>query len=128
MAVGEFPYIVALALVELGRGEEAIPALRIAEDKMPTRRRHVAVAARALLEGRVSDSVAAMQALLSPDFRDPEGRFYVARHIARHGEAGEALRQLEAIVADGFFCYPVLERDSWFDALRDNPAFTTLLR
>ena len=65
--------------------------------------------------------------MLSPDFRDPEGRFYVARMVARFGDADQALAQLEGIVADGFFCNPVLARDSWFDAVRTKPAFTRLL-
>jgi TolB-like protein len=127
LSVSAFPYIVAMALAELGRGEEALPALREVEEKMPTRRRHMAVGARALIEGRVADSVVAVRAMLSPDFRDPEGRFYVARHIARHGDADEALAQLERITVDGFSCYPMLARDPWLDALRGLPAFTALL-
>ena len=127
LSAAEFPYIVPMALIELGRGDDAMPALREVEHKIPTRRRHVVTAAIALLEGRIADSVAAMQAMLSPDFRDPEGRFYVARHVARYGDADVALTQLEGIVADGFFCYPVLARDSWFDALRKRSEFEALL-
>ena len=127
LAIGDFPYIVPMALMELGRGNEAVPVLRELEAKMPTRRRHMAVAARAFIEGRAADSVAAALGMLSPDFRDPEGRFYVARHIARCGDPDQALTQLEGIVADGFFCHPVFQRDSWFDALRAKPAFTRLL-
>jgi hypothetical protein len=40
--------------------------------------------------------------MLAPDFRDPEGRLYVARHVARYGDADQAMEQLDAIVADGF--------------------------
>ena len=127
LPVAEFPYIVALALVEFGRGDEALAPLREVEARMPTRRRHVAVAARALIEGRTAESVSEMKAMLSPDFRDPEGRFYVARHVARYGDADEALTQLEGVVADGFLCYPVFERDRWLDALRPKPRFTELL-
>jgi TolB-like protein len=127
VSVAEFPYIVALALIELGRGDEAMPVLRQLEHKIPTRRRHVVTAAIALLEGRVADSVSAIQGMLSPDFRDPEGRLYVARHVARYGDAEQALAQLEGIVADGFSCYPTLARDPWFDTLRNRPAFEALL-
>ena len=127
LPVAEFPYIVALALVEFGRGDEVLAPLREVEARMPTRRRHVAVAARALIEGRTAESVSQMKAMLSPDFRDPEGRFYVARHVARYGDADEALAQLEGVVADGFSCYPVFERDPWLDALRPKPGFTELL-
>ena len=55
LPVAEFPYIVALALVEFGRGDEALAPLREVEARMPTRRRHVAVAVRALIEGRTAE-------------------------------------------------------------------------
>ena len=115
-----------LALLVQKDGDEALPALREVEARMPTRRRHVAVAARALIEGRTAESVNEMKAMLSPDFRDPEGRFYVARHVARHGDADDALEQLEGVVADGFSCYPALERDPWLDPLRPKPRFAEL--
>lgn len=67
LSPADFPYIVPVAMMELGRGGEAIPVLREVEQKMPTRRRHAVTATLALLEGRTADSVAAMQAMLSPD-------------------------------------------------------------
>ncbi len=127
LSVVEFPYIVPAALIALGRGEEALPGLCEMEQKMPERRRHLASALRLSIEGRLSESVEEIQRMLSPDFRDPEGRFYVARHVAKHGDAHRALELLEGVVADGFFCHPVLERDAWFDALRGAPAFVRLL-
>ena len=127
LPIADFPYIVALALAEFGRGDEALPALREVEARMPTRRRHVAVAARALIEGRTAESVNEMKAMLSPNFRDPEGRFYIARHVARYGDADDALGQLEGVVADGFSCYPALDRDPWLDPLRSKPRFAELL-
>jgi len=127
LSVVDFPYIVPAALIALGRGGEALPGLREAEKKMPERRRHLAVALRLLIDGRVAESVEEIQHMLSPDFRDPEGRFYVARHVAKYGEAGRALEQMEGVVADGFTCYPVLQHDAWFDSLRGTPAFVRLL-
>jgi hypothetical protein len=62
------------------------------------------------------------------DFRDPEGLFYLARHLARLGEAGPALDLLERVVVSGYGCYPTMSRDPWLDSLRNTPAFTTLLR
>jgi DNA-binding winged helix-turn-helix (wHTH) protein len=126
LPIADFPYIVPMALMELGRGEDALLALRELEPRMP-RLRHMAVAARALLEGRPEDSVSEVLAMLSPDFRDPEGRFYVARHVARYGDGMQALAELERIVADGFFSYPAFNLGSWFDALRNEPAFARLL-
>jgi len=127
LSVIDFPYIVPAALIALDRGGEALPGLREAEKKMPERRRHLAVALRLLIDGRVAESVEEIQHMLSPDFRDPEGRFYVARHVAKYGDAGRALEQLEGVVADGFTCYPVLQHDAWFDSLRGTPAFVRLL-
>jgi hypothetical protein len=65
---------------------------------------------------------------VSSGFRDPEGRFYLARHLAHLGSVEPALALLQQVVADGFFCSPVMERDPWLDSLRKKPAFTTLLR
>ena len=47
--------------------------------------------------------------------------------MARYGNADDALAQLEGIVADGFFNYPVFARDAWFDALRNRPTFEALI-
>lgn len=127
LSIVEFPYIVPAALIALGRGEEALPGLREMEQKMPERRRHLACALRLMIEGRILESVEEIQRMLSPDFRDPEGRLYVARHVAKYGDAECALEQLEGIVADGFTCYPALEQDPWLDGLRAAPAFVRLL-
>jgi DNA-binding winged helix-turn-helix (wHTH) protein/tetratricopeptide (TPR) repeat protein len=126
--VVEFPYIVPLSLAELGRGDEALPVLRELEAKNQTRLRNFIVAARTLLEGDRAESVAAVIRVVSSGFRDPEGRFYLARHLAHLGSVEPALALLQQVVADGFFCYPVIERDPWLDSLRKKPAFTKLLR
>jgi len=75
-----------LALLVQKDGDEALPALREVEARMPTRR----------------------------------------RHVARYGDADDALEQLEGVVADGFSCYPALERDPWLDPLRPKPRFAEL--
>jgi len=124
----EFPYTGALSLAQLGRGDEALPTLRELEAKTQTRLRNFIVAARTLLEGDRAESVAAVIRVVSSGFRDPEGRFYLARHLAHLGSVEPALALLQQVVADGFFCSPVMERDPWLDSLRKKPAFTTLLR
>jgi TolB-like protein/tetratricopeptide (TPR) repeat protein len=126
--VVEFPYIVPLSLAELGRGAEALPVLRELEAKNQTRLRNFIVAARTLLEGDHAESVAAVIRVVSSGFRDPEGRFYLARHLAHLGSVEPALALLRLVVADGFFCFPLMERDPWLDALRKKPAFTKLLQ
>ena len=128
MSLAEFPYIGALSLAELGRGDEALPMLRELEVKTQTRLRNFIVAARTLLEDDHTESVAAVIRVVSSGFRDPEGRFYLARHLAHLGSVEPAMALLQQVVADGFFCSPVMERDPWLDSLRKKPAFTKLLR
>jgi TolB-like protein len=123
----EFPYLGALSLAELGRADEALPLLRELEVKVQTRIRGFIVAGRTLLEGDHAASVAAVIRVVSAGFKDPEGRFYLARHLAHLDSVEPALAVLQQVVADGFFCYPVMERDPWLDSLRKKPAFATLL-
>jgi hypothetical protein len=59
--------------------------------------------------------------------RDPEGRFYVARHLAYLGDRGGALELLDHVVKDGFFCLPALTRDPWLDSLRGTAEFASVL-
>lgn len=124
----EFPYIVAISLAELGRAREALSTLREVEPKIPTRLLDFILAARTLLEGHPGESIAAVKRVMSSDFRDPEGLFYLSRHLARLNETGAALDLFERVVAGGFFCFPAMARDPWLDSLRKKPAFTRLLR
>jgi DNA-binding winged helix-turn-helix (wHTH) protein/tetratricopeptide (TPR) repeat protein len=124
----EFPYIVPLAMAELGREGEAIAALRELEQKISTRVRELVIAARLLLEGNRAESLAAVSRFLAPTFRDPEGLFYGARHLAHLNEVNPAIEVLGRVVAGGFFCFPAMARDPWLAPLRKKPAFTKLLR
>ena len=121
-------YIVALALAELGRKEEALPALRELEPKTKTRLRDFIIAAIALLENDVAESVAAVNRVVASEFKDPEGLYYLVRHLAHLGEAGPALQLFERVVAGGYFCYPAMAKDPWLDSVRNEPAFIKLLR
>src|SRR4029077_854432 len=84
------------------------------------------VAARTLLEGQAAESIAAASRGAASDFRDPEGLFYLSRHLAHLKEARPALELLERVVAGGFFCFPIMARDPWLDSLRKKPAVTRL--
>ena len=126
--IEEYPYIVPLSLAALGRGEEALPVLRDLEQTMRTRVPGFVVAARTLLEGNAAESVAAVGRIVGSGFKDPEGLFYLSRHLAHLNESGPALDLLERVVAGGFFCFPAMAHDSWLDSLRKKPAFTKLLR
>jgi DNA-binding winged helix-turn-helix (wHTH) protein/tetratricopeptide (TPR) repeat protein len=124
----DFPYIVPLSMAESGRKADAIATLRELEQKIQTRVRELVSAARWMLEGDSAQSVAAVNRFLSPDFRDPEGLFYAARHLARLKEDSAALGLLERVVAGGFFCFPAIASDPWLDPLRKKAAFAKLLR
>ena len=126
--IGEYPYIVALSLSALGRSTEAVSALHDLEQTTRTRLRDFAVAARTLIEGNAGDSMAAVGRILASDFSDPEGLFYLSRHLAHLNATGPAVDLLERVVAGGFFCYPAMTSDPWLAPLRSKPAFTKLLR
>jgi tetratricopeptide (TPR) repeat protein len=128
LKVPELPYIVALSLAEFGRGAEAIPVLKELEPKIPTRIRDFVVAARTLIEGDVEASAAAATRVAASDFSDPEGLFYVARHLSHLDRTAPAQALMERVVAGGFFCHPIFARDPWLDPLRKKPAFTKLLQ
>src|SRR6185295_9674715 len=73
IAIEDFPYIVPVALAQIGRGAEALPALRKLEETMNTRVPGFVVAARTLLEGNTADSITAVNRIVASGFRDPEG-------------------------------------------------------
>lgn len=128
LRVSDYPYTVAMSLAALGREAEAIPVLRDLDQKLPGRLRDFAAVARTLLEGDAPGSIAAVNRIVGSDFRDPEGLFYLSRHLAHLGDVAPALDLLERVVASGYFCFPVMARDAWLDSLRKKPAFTRLLR
>jgi DNA-binding winged helix-turn-helix (wHTH) protein/tetratricopeptide (TPR) repeat protein len=126
--IAEYPYIVGLSLAALGRQNEALTALRELEQATRTRLRDFAAAARTLIEGKSAESIAIVGRIVASDFRDPEGLFYLSRHLAHLNEAGPAIDLLERVVAGGFFCYPAMTSDPWLAPLRKKPAFAKLLR
>jgi tetratricopeptide (TPR) repeat protein len=118
-------YLNGLALVMLGRDQEAIVALRNSEGWGDVGF-HSALLL--LMEGRRTEGLAATLAILRPGYRDPESFYYVARQLAYFGDPAAALSVLERAVEDGFFCFSTMARDPWLDPLRSAPAFTRILR
>lgn len=123
----EFPYVGALSMAALGRGAEAVTALKELEPRTRTRLREFMIAARTLLEGKTDESLAAVDRLVSSDFRDPEGLFYLTRHLSHLREVDRALELFRRVVAGGFSCYPAIARDPWLDPLRKRHEFKELL-
>jgi TolB-like protein len=123
----EIPYIGALALAARGRKVEAIAALRHLEDKTRTRLRDFMIAARAFLEGKPAESLAAVERVVSSDFHDPEGLFYLTRLLAHLKQSAPALELFRRVVAGGFVCFPFMQSDPWLDSLRTTPEFVNVL-
>jgi len=121
------PYIVGVSMAEAERREEAIQGLRLLEEKVATRMAHFARAARRLMEGDEAGSVAAVEAVVSSGFSDPEGLYYLTRHLAHLNQADASLKLLERVIASGFSCYPAMASDPWLDSIRTFPQFSGLL-
>src|SRR5262245_58936719 len=127
MRIEDNPYIVALSLAEVGRKDDALPVLRAMEEKTKTRMRDFIMAARTMLEGDATGSVAAVGRIVASEFRDPEGLFYLTRHLERLNQVDSALELLYGVVGGGFFCYPALLSDPWLEPVRERPRFAGLL-
>jgi serine/threonine protein kinase len=119
-------YMRNLALLMLGRREEALASLDIADTSLPHLLAIYMTGLHQLLRNELTDSAASIRKLTH--IHDPEGRFYVARHLAYLGEAEDALAILKNVVEDGFFCLPAFTRDPWLDSLRGTSGFTALTR
>ena len=124
----EYPYIMALAYQALGRGNEALAALREVEQNARSRVPGFVIAGRTLLEGNTADSIAAVNRIVESGFSDPEGLFYAARHLAHLGESDAALAVFERVIQGGFFCYPSFAADPWLAGLRKKAAFGKLMK
>jgi eukaryotic-like serine/threonine-protein kinase len=117
-----------VSLAMLGRVDEAIQLLKDNEPPPEFRiARLYTTSFRALLEGNREESIHASDQLLGETFRDPEGWYYQARQLAYLSEAERALAALSRAVDLGFFCYPTMLRDAWFDPMRANPEFVRIL-
>ena len=114
-----------IALVMLGRRDEALAALD-ARDELPYLLVFFVNALAHLIRNEVPESFAEIRKLAG--IHDPEGRFYVARHLAYLGDTDGALSLLKDVVEDGFFCVPAFVRDPWLDALRGTPEFAAIMR
>jgi serine/threonine protein kinase/Flp pilus assembly protein TadD len=118
-------YMCSLALVMLGRTDEALVALT-AEKNLPPLLAIFGTALEQLIRGNREESLAAVRRLTT--LKDPEGRFYMARHRAYLGDVDGAIAILAQVVPDGFFCLPALTHDPWLDSLGATPAFVSILR
>jgi serine/threonine protein kinase/tetratricopeptide (TPR) repeat protein len=136
MAVGDYEaasqtagddFIAAYALSAMGRNDEAAERYAALESHPFALVREVAQTQRAALVGDTAATVAAVHRLVKSTFRDPEGLYFAARHLARVAETSEALSILTTVVERGFYCVAAFRRDPWLDPLRTNSEFVVLM-
>jgi tetratricopeptide (TPR) repeat protein len=126
----DISYVDGLALLMLGRNEELARRVRAylesGAQKLHPRVVQFLRMLGLLAEGE-SDVALEVGRSIFTDFVDPEGRFYWARHLAQLGDVDKALRELQSVVSNGYFCGPALKKDAWFDPLRSRPEFAAIL-
>jgi tetratricopeptide (TPR) repeat protein len=92
------PYIRSLALVSLGREAEAAAVLERIDQSVAKNMVIYATALLQLIRHQHAESADTIRAVRR--FPDPEGRYHVARHLARLGEMEEALSYLDEAVRE----------------------------
>jgi serine/threonine protein kinase len=82
----------------------------------------------AWLDGRLDDMDAALASMSGLKvFDDPEAIFQEGRFLCHLGEHARGLARLGRAVARGYVAAPTLANSPEFDAIRDQPAFRSLL-
>jgi eukaryotic-like serine/threonine-protein kinase len=129
-SAGDALYIHPLALFHLGRESEALDLLRkgLQDESALPLIRLTGASLLALLEGRRDDCVQEADHYLRSSFRDLESLYYFARQFAYLGMHVPALKLLAEVIELGHVCFPALARDPWFDSLRSDAEFVSLLR
>jgi eukaryotic-like serine/threonine-protein kinase len=125
---GDIGYVAGVALASLGRTEEAVAVLRRNEGRLANDQilGPYLASLRALLEGKRAESLEAVARAVRIR-HDGEAIYYMARTLARLGETGRALDELETVVGLGFVCVDLFRRDPWLDTLREDARFEGLL-
>jgi len=121
-------YARILTLQQMGHEREALQHIHESESKdLPPISRLLLATMRTDLEGRRDESIKATNRVIDL-FTDPEGLYYMARHLSHLGETAKALETLHRVVEGGFCCLPIFARDAWLDPLRTHATFLSLLR
>jgi hypothetical protein len=81
----------------------------------------------ASLEGDPARCAQLVRQALGQPARDPEVKFYLARHLARGGAHSEALEAIHDLLAEGFSCSAALQNDPWLQPLSRLPEFQDVL-
>ena len=122
--------MIAVALMTLGRREEAIEAMKVEHERFAGNpiERHFISHLHAFVGGDRAAALRFLDVLWASGFRDGEGIYYCVRSLAYLGETDRALEAFERVIQYGFCCAPAFARDPWLDSLRGLPRFTGLVR
>ena len=82
---------------------------------------------RLAMEGDLETLRPRLQDVRASGFNDPEGFYLLATFLAKAGAYEESLEILDRSVRDGFTCPTAMRADSFWDAVRDRPAFLRAL-
>lgn len=116
----------AIILARWGRHSEAVAVLREREPTLAPAPRAVAAAHRLYFEGKREECLEMTDRALAA-WSDPEGRYNLALNLVAMQEANWGLAVLTQCLDDGFVHYRQLKRDSIFDPMRSQPAFSALV-
>lgn len=115
---GDIGYMPGLALLSLGRDDEALATLRWREQQATDNRIRAYIRSlRALVEGDRAESLLAVDRAAA-DLVDAEALFYLVRTYAYWDERTRAHDGLERVTADGFLAVRALDGDAWFETIR----------
>jgi len=119
----------ANALAMVGRRDEALAVIAQVRDDHPT---NVMVIFSLLLKCALEHDSSGALRLITPDFRktcwrDFEWSCWVANWLASAGAKEQALNWLENAIRLGFINHRFLQQDSFFDPLRQDERFKTLI-
>jgi serine/threonine protein kinase len=121
-------YARILTLQHMGREREALERIKESESKdLPPISRLLLQTIETSLERKKPESYESTMRVIEA-FTDPEGLYYMARHLSYLGDTETALATLKRVVDGGYFCVPVFARDPWLDPLRTRPEFVDLLK
>ncbi|HEY1494127.1 MAG TPA: winged helix-turn-helix domain-containing protein [Candidatus Solibacter sp.] len=82
---------------------------------------------RALLKGDRATSVGAVRQALAQMVRDPELKFYMARHLAYSDEPAAALDTIRELETEGFTCSVAMRNDPWLRSLHSLAGYAQVL-